>query len=145
MPVIRNCPRCGVAMPGDAPDGPCPACLPKPSDPGPGQPATTPYASGGAPPSPAELAKHFPHLEILELLGQGGMGVVYKARQTKLDRLVALKILPPDAGRDPAFAERFTREARSLAKLSHPGIVGVYDFGDSDGLYYFLMEFVDGF
>src|SRR5712692_9194174 len=72
------------------------------------------------------------------------MGAVYKARQPGLDRLVALKILPPDAGRDPAFAERFTREARALAKLNHPNIVGVYDFGQTDGQYYLIMEFVDG-
>jgi hypothetical protein len=57
---------------------------------------------------------------------------------------VALKILPADAGRDPAFAERFAREARALAKLTHPGIVTVYDFGESDGRFYVLMEFVDG-
>jgi protein involved in polysaccharide export with SLBB domain len=114
-------------------------------------------------------------LEILELIGRGGMGVVYKARQKRLDRLVALKILSPKIGQDPAFAARFQREARAMAMLSHPNIVAVYDFGqtasptgkqatdeglresatpsggskDEDncseaGLYYFLMEFVDG-
>ncbi|MBA7620055.1 Serine/threonine-protein kinase PknD [subsurface metagenome] len=97
------------------------------------------------PPEPAELAKQFPQLEILELLGQGGMGAVYKARQKQLDRLVALKILPPEVGQDPAFAERFTREARSMAMLNHPRIVSVYDFGQTEqGLYYFIMEFVNG-
>jgi eukaryotic-like serine/threonine-protein kinase len=80
----------------------------------------------------------------MELIGQGGMGAVYKARQPRLDRIVALKILPAEAARDPAFQERFTREAQSLARLSHPNIVNVYDFGEADGLYYFLMEFVDG-
>jgi predicted Ser/Thr protein kinase len=68
-------------------------------------------------------------MEVLELLGRGGMGAVYKARQKELDRLVALKVLPPEVSRDPAFAERFTREARALARLSHPNIVVVYDFG----------------
>jgi predicted Ser/Thr protein kinase/ribosomal protein L7/L12 len=72
------------------------------------------------------------------------MGAVYKARQKQLDRIVALKILPPEVGKDPAFAERFTREARSLAKLNHPHIVTVYEFGQSEDLYYFIMEFVDG-
>jgi tRNA A-37 threonylcarbamoyl transferase component Bud32 len=90
------------------------------------------------------LAEHFPQLEVLELIGQGGMGAVYKARQTKLDRLVAVKVLPPEWGRDPAFAERFTREARALARLSHPHIVAIYEFGETAGLYYFVMEFVDG-
>jgi hypothetical protein len=72
------------------------------------------------------------------------MGAVYKARQKELDRIVALKILPPDIGKDAAFAERFMREARALAKLNHPGIVTIHDFGRVDGLYFFLMEFVDG-
>jgi tRNA A-37 threonylcarbamoyl transferase component Bud32 len=90
------------------------------------------------------LGAHFPQLEILELIGQGGMGAVYKARQTKLERLVALKVLPPEWGRDPAFAERFAREARALARLSHPHVVAIYEFGETAGLYYFVMEFVDG-
>ena len=96
-------------------------------------------------PTPAELADKFPHFELVELLGQGGMGAVYKAKQKGLDRFVALKILPPDAGRDASFAERFLREARALAKLSHPNIVGVHDVGQTaDGLCYFVMEFIDG-
>ena len=72
------------------------------------------------------------------------MGAVYKVRQRMLDRVVALKILPLEISRDPTFAERFTREARALAKLTHPSIVTVYEFGEMDGLYYLLMEFVDG-
>jgi tRNA A-37 threonylcarbamoyl transferase component Bud32 len=90
------------------------------------------------------LSALFPQLEILELLGQGGMGAVYKARQRGLDRLVALKILPAEAARDPAFAERFGREARALARLNHPHIVTVYDYGQANGLYYFVMEYVEG-
>jgi serine/threonine protein kinase len=96
------------------------------------------------PPAPAELARYFPELEILELIGRGGMGAVYKARQKNLDRLIALKILPFSVNRDPAFAERFAREARALAKLTHPNIVSVHDSGQTDGLFYFIMEFVDG-
>jgi len=107
---------------------------------------SSPRASSSefVPPTPEELAARFPQLEILELLGKGGMGAVYKARQRGLDRLVAVKILPPEVGSDPAFAERFTREARALALLSHPNIVAVHDFGQTDGLYYFVMEYVDG-
>jgi serine/threonine protein kinase len=96
------------------------------------------------PPTPNELAKRFPQLEILALLGQGGMGAVYKARQPKLDRLIAVKVLPPEVARDAAFAERFMREAQSLARLNHPNIVTIYDFGEANGLYYFSMEYVDG-
>jgi hypothetical protein len=99
---------------------------------------------GFVPPTPAELAPHFPHLEILRLVGQGGMGAVYQARQAKLDRLVAVKVLPPEVARDPGFTERFTREARALARLNHPHIVTIFDFGEADGLYYFTMEYVDG-
>jgi tRNA A-37 threonylcarbamoyl transferase component Bud32 len=139
----RRCPRCQTALPSDAPEGLCPRCLLHAGLASVPQPATTAH-TGFTPPSPAELAPHFPQLEVLELLGQGGMGAVYKARQTKLDRLVALKVLPPAAGQDPAFAERFLREARALARLSHPHIVGVHDFGDVGGLYYLLMEYVDG-
>ena len=104
----------------------------------------TTLALGFVPPEPEDLDKRFPQLEILELLGKGGMGAVYKARQLGLDRLVAVKILPPEIGADPAFAERFTREARALAKLSHQNIVSVFDFGQTDGQYYFIMEYVDG-
>jgi serine/threonine protein kinase len=91
-----------------------------------------------------ELEQLFPQLEILEWIGCGGMGAVYRARQPKLDRLVALKILRRNAGRDPKFAERFAREARALASLSHPNIVALHDFGEADGLYYFVMEYVAG-
>src|SRR5207249_4369421 len=79
--------------------------------------------------SPQDLAPHFPQLEILECLGRGGMGVVYKARQKSLNRLVALKLLAPERVNDAKFAERFTREAHALAALNHPNIVTVYDFG----------------
>jgi len=83
-------------------------------------------------------------VKIMELLGKGGMGMVYKARQPHLDRIVALKILPRDAAKDPAFAERFQREAKALARLNHPNIVAIYDFGQSGDYFYFLMEYVDG-
>lgn len=140
---MRICPKCMSAIPPDAPEGACPKCLLAAgfeSKSGLGPAADVRFT----PPSPEELAKHFPQLEIVELLGAGGMGVVYKAKQITLDRIVALKILPPQSSADPSFAERFSREARALAKLSHPNIVGIYDFGQANGLYYFLMEFVDG-
>jgi len=96
------------------------------------------------PPAIGEMARLFPQLEILELVGKGGMGAVYKARQKQLNRFVALKILPPGIGGEPAFAQRFTREAQALAQLNHPGIVTLYEFGETSGQFYFLMEFVDG-
>lgn len=106
--------------------------------------AAQPRTTGFIPPGPAELAQRFPQLEICEMIGRGGMGAVYRARQKQLNRFVALKILPTEVSESPAFAERFTREAQALAKLNHPGIVTLYEFGQADGLFYFLMEFVDG-
>jgi tRNA A-37 threonylcarbamoyl transferase component Bud32 len=103
-----------------------------------------PHGTKIVPPPEAEVARRFPHLEILGCLGHGGMGVVYKARQSKLNRLVALKILAPEKGADPKFAERFLREAQALARLSHPNIVTVHDYGEADGMFFLLMEFVDG-
>jgi len=93
---------------------------------------------------PEQIAPHFPQLEILECLGRGGMGVVYRARQKTLNRLVALKLLAPERVRDAKFAERFAREAQALAALNHPNIVTIYDFGQAGGFYFLLMEFVDG-
>ncbi len=152
MTEPRHCPQCGDELPPDAPAGLCPRCLLKqgrdsPSGAEVGQsdlPPTTPPSGSFVPPEPEGLAPLFANLEILELLGKGGMGAVYKARQPHLDRFVALKILPPEVGEDPAFQERFTREAQALAKLSHPHIVAVYDFGQAGDFFYFLMEYVDG-
>jgi tRNA A-37 threonylcarbamoyl transferase component Bud32 len=104
----------------------------------------TVLVSGFVTPDPADLQRHFPQLDIQELLGRGGMGAVYKARQVQLGREVAVKILPPEVARDPAFAERFAREARALSQLHHQNIVSVYDFGRSGDLYYFIMEYVEG-
>ena len=94
-------------------------------------------------PSPQELARQIPNLEVTELLGQGGMGAVYKGRQPLLDRPVAIKVLRPDYQTDGEFQERFLREARTLAKLRHPYVVTVFDIGKSDQLYYIVMEFVE--
>lgn len=95
-------------------------------------------------PTPAELSGLFPELEVLRLLGHGGMGAVYEARQTGLDRSVALKIIMPEVAGEPGFAERFIREARVLARLNHPHIVTIHDFGQRSGLHYLIMEYVDG-
>ena len=139
MDTLRICKQCRQPLPQDAPEGLCPQCLAKIAL------GSEPAAAGTRiAPEPAELASHFPQLEILELLGVGGMGMVYKARQPRLDRIVALKILPMESAPHPSFAERFNREAKALAKLNHPGIVDVYDFGQTGPYYYFVMEYVDG-
>lgn len=95
-------------------------------------------------PTLAEIAVAFPDLEILKLIGHGGMSAVFRARQPRLDRMVALKVLPKSLAATPGFAERFTREGRVLARLSHPNIVTVHDFGESGGFCFLIMEYVDG-
>lgn len=85
-----------------------------------------------------------PDLELHGCLGRGGMGRVYRARQLRLDRLVAVKIMHAELGRDPEFRDRFEREAKALARLDHPSIVRVHDFGEVDGTFYLIMEHVDG-
>lgn len=142
MTTPSICPKCGVTIPDGAPQGLCPKCVLLG--------AATEIQSvarlskAAAPPTVAELAVHFPELEILEMIGAGGMGAVYKARQAKLDRLVALKVLSSDLAGDPAFAERFDREARLLARLNHPNIVTVFDSSVAGPFAYLMMEFVDG-
>ena len=96
------------------------------------------------PPSVSELQQILEQFEIIELIGQGAMGAVYKARQTKLDRIVALKVLPSHTAADPLFAERFAREARAMAKLIHSNIVTIFDFGECEGCCFLVMEYVDG-
>ena len=141
-PSTNACPKCGGVITADAPQGLCPRCVLA----GVAAPTEVTRTTGprvAAPPIDAVQAA-FPQLEILELIGQGGMGVVYKARQPTLDRLVALKILSGSLATDPTFEERFTREARTLAKLSHANIVTIYDHGRAGEFFYLLMEFVDG-
>lgn len=151
-PPLPRCPACQTDIPAAAPQGLCPKCLLLGVASVAGSFANSGNSAGAAkssanpspargnvagshkpiqPPTIEELAPAFPQLEILELIGRGGMGFVYKARQTKLDRLVALKILPGHLANQPSFHERFEREARVLAKLQHPLIVGVYDFGEA--------------
>jgi serine/threonine protein kinase len=82
--------------------------------------------------------------EIKELIGRGGMGTVYKAYQSLLERFVAIKVLPIRLASDSEFVKRFSREAKALAGLSHPNIVGIYDIGQKEKYFYFVMEFIDG-
>lgn len=144
MDTQRICPNCKKPLASDVPMGLCPECLVKAGFPSGLESETGAPGPRFVPPTIEELAKSFPQLEILAAIGQGGMGAVYKVRQPRLNRIAALKILPPTIGNRPAFAERFTREAQALAQLNHPGIVTLYEFGESNGQFYFLMEFVDG-
>jgi len=128
-----TCTQCGAALTAD--DVFCNKCgarsvadLPVPADP---MRAALERALGG-------------QYDIQRLLGRGGMGAVYLARERSLDRLVAIKILPPETAADADSRERFRREARTAAKLTHPNIVPLYAFGDVDGMLYFVMGYVRG-
>jgi|GEM_PF-1176904 len=155
--MTNQCPACNRALPENAPAGICPHCLLQTGLVNETSDSTSPTELQRFQPLSVEtLSPFFEQLDIRELLGQGGMGTVYKAKQLKLDRWTALKILRPESAEDEAFAERFNREARTMARLDHPQIVGIHDFGEIDipsesdtpnasrKLYYFLMEYVEG-
>lgn len=140
-----TCPSCGKAV--DLPPGAafCPACgaLVKPGY----EASTHPYPEGNAPPLPADVlapGEAVGGYVVEKLIGRGGMGAVYLSTQQSLGRKVALKVLADRFARDPAFVERFNREAAALANLSHPNIVSIIDKGVWNGRYFFVMEYVDG-
>ncbi|MGA0845136.1 MAG: serine/threonine-protein kinase [Luteolibacter sp.] len=95
-------------------------------------------------PEPSELAPMFPSYHIDCLIATGGMGAVYRALQKSLDRMVAIKILPQEFSQDAAFCESFEAEAKAMARLNHPNLIGVYDFGEVSGMLFIIMEYVDG-
>jgi tRNA A-37 threonylcarbamoyl transferase component Bud32 len=140
--MTTTCPTCNGELLTNNGQTFCPACLLQQ-----GMKSST-YGGGPRvawkPPEIEQLTAAFQHLEIQQLLGVGGMGAVFKVRQKELDRIAALKVLPGEMAADAGFTERFLREARLLASLSHPHIVTVYEFGQRDGIYFLLMEFIDG-
>ena len=101
-------------------------------------------AENPAGPSPAREIGRLGQFELLEKIGEGGMGAVYRGIQTSLHRPVAIKLLPESLAKDQSFVERFHSEARAAAALNHPNIIQVYDAGEQDGIHYFAMELVDG-
>lgn len=134
---MNQCPDCQSPL---RPDGTCPSCLLR---------LALDYRNSNVPAEDngalEKLNAHFPQLNIQRLVGRGGMGAIYQARQTSLDRDVALKVIDRSISNDTNFLDRFEREAKALAKLSHPNIVSVYDYGHTtDGLAYFVMEYVHG-
>ncbi len=162
------CKKCQQIIPPDAPNGMCPACLLRAailpmdavSPPPDHSDRFIPHQPGSKqfrPEAIEVLRPLFPGFEFISLIGSGGMGAVYKVRQVKLDRIVALKIIRPDAASDPAFAERFNREARTwhdsiipeswpfttLAK-SLPSLAEQRIAEHNGKLYYLVMEYVDG-
>ena len=95
-------------------------------------------------PTGAMTGRTILHYHVMETLGRGGMGVVYKARDMHLDRFVALKVLPPEKVADADRKRRFVQEAKAASALNHPNIVHIYDIGEADGLQFIAMEYVPG-
>ena len=137
----RYCSACGVAMRAGAPSPVEPALDP-----------TTPASQGPrpAPPEPLRGGRFIPgkmlvdRYRVVERIGQGGMGEVYRAEDLRLGQPVALKFLPPTLDRDPEKLERFLSEVRLARQISHPNVCRVYDIGEVEGVPFLSMEFVDG-
>ena len=143
MNIVQDpqCDACGSPLPAGKGSGLCRACL-WAGDSNDGDATNNTRSEGQE--LLVELSALLPDFEWLDVIGQGGMGTVYKARQKRLDRLVAVKVLSEEISIDKLFASRFEREAKILARLNHPHIVTIHDFGQELDVYFLVMEHVEG-
>jgi len=140
----KSCASCGNPLPAGLPMKVCPACLLGRGLSMMSGERTRVKVGDFVPPEPEDLELIFPDFRVKRLIGRGGMGAVYQAEQVDLEREVAVKILPPEVAGDEEFRERFRREAATLAQLDHPNIVKLFDYGEREGYFYFVMEYVEG-
>src|SRR5437773_9803993 len=135
----RVCPECGATVFADAPQGVCSVCLFQT-----GLALLDDKDDKAVEPRIARMLKDFGDYEVLEQIGHGGQGVVFRARQKSLNRIVALKVIGLGHWATEAHLKRFRLEAEAAARLEHPGIVPIHEVGERDDSCYFSMKFVEG-
>lgn len=144
MDSIKKCPVCGATLQSDVPDGLCPACLLKQGLEIISTSAENKSTGQNRADKGAESTKSFSDYEIIEPIAEGGMGIVYKAIQKSLNRIVALKMIKSGQLASAGEVQRFKTEAAAAARLDHPNIVPIYEIGEQEGIYFYSMRYIDG-